>query len=292
MSRRDVPADRYGLAVPDPAALAASAGAVIAEQTGVPRHDAVVVLGSGWGVAADDLGVPVAELSWTELPGFVPPAAPGHAGVLRSTDLGGLRVLVFLGRTHLFEGHGPGPVAAAVRTAAATGARVAVLTNASGSLRPDWSPGTGALIADHLNLTGVSPVRGARFVDLTECWSPRLRAEARRTDPSLVDGVYAMMTGPSVQTGAETVMLRTLGADLVGMSTVIEAIAAREVGLELLGLSATTTVEGTGEALDPDQVVAVGEQTARRLGPLIAAVLRSQPTVDAMGTSENEKGTP
>ncbi|MDQ1626229.1 MAG: purine-nucleoside phosphorylase [Actinomycetota bacterium] len=265
--------------MPDWSALAADAAAAIAERTGVPRHDAVVVLGSGWGVAAENLGGTVAELPWSELPGFVPPVAPGHAGLVRSTVLGGARLLVFLGRTHLFEGHGPGPVAAAVRTAAAAGCTVAVLTNASGSLRPDWAPGTGVVISDHLNLTGRSPLQGARFVDLTDCWNGRLRQAAMRQDRSLVEGVYAMMTGPSVQTLAETAMVRTLGADLIGMSTVIEAIAAREVGLKLLGLSATTTVEGTGEALDPDQVVAVGAATARRLGPLLAHLLSDETNV-------------
>jgi purine-nucleoside phosphorylase len=245
------------------------------------------VLGSGWSVAADDLGRLVAEVRTIDLPGFVPPAAPGHPGLLRSYDLDGVPLLAFLGRTHLFEGHGPGAVAHAVRTSAAAGCRVAVLTNASGSLRPDWAPGTGVLIADHLNLTGVSPLVGARFVDLTDCWSARLRSLARAEDPSLAEGTYAMMSGPSVQTGAETRMLRVMGAALVGMSTVLEAIAARGVGLEILGVSATTTVEGSGEILDPDAVVAVGEATARRLAPVIANVLRAE---SRRRTTAMEKG--
>jgi purine-nucleoside phosphorylase len=242
------------------------------------RYDALVVLGSGWQTAVDGFdGVAslTSELPTTELPGFLPAAAPGHAGLVRSYDLDGIAVLVFLGRTHLFEGGGPGAVAHAVRTAAASGARTCVLTNASGSLHPDWRPGTGALIADHLNLTGVSPLVGATFVDLTDAWSGRLRAAARAADPTLVEGVYAMMSGPAVQTAAETRMLRALGADLVGMSTVLEAIAAREAGLELVGLSATTTVEASGTALDPDEVVEVGKATARRLAPVIVEVLRA-----------------
>jgi purine-nucleoside phosphorylase len=262
--------------VRDWSALAAEAAAAVEARLGVPRHAAAVVLGSGWSVAADQLGRLVAEVRTTDLPGFVPPAAPGHAGLLRSYDLDGLPLLAFLGRTHLFEGHGPGAVAHAVRTSAAAGCRVAVLTNASGSLRPDWAPGTGVLIADHVNLPGHSPLVGPRFVDLTDCWSPRLRSLARAEDPSLAEGTYAMMSGPSVQTGAETRMLRVMGADLVGMSTVLEAIAARGVGLEVLGISATTTVEGSGEALDPEAVVAVGEATARRLGPVIASVLKAE----------------
>ena len=276
--------------MPDWTALAADAAAAVADRTGVPRHSAAVVLGSGWSVAADQLGRLVAEVRTTELPGFLAPVAPGHPGLLRSYDLDGIPVLAFLGRTHLFEGHGREHVAAvahAVRTAAAAGATVAVLTNASGSLRPEWAPGTGVLISGHLNLSWVSPLVGARFVDLTDCWSPRLRALAQAEDASLVEGTYAMMTGPSVQTAAETRMLRVMGADLIGMSTVLEAIAARDVGLELLGISATTTIEGSGEALDPEAVVAVGEDTARRLGPVIANVLRAEGT---RRTTAMEKG--
>ncbi len=265
--------------MPDTVAAAADA---LAERTGVPRHDAVVVLGSGWDAAADALGTPVAELSVAELPGFLTPVAPGHRGLVRSYDLDGVAVLAYLGRTHLYEGHGPGPVAHPLRVAAAAGARVAVLTNASGGLRPDWPPGTGALLADHLNLTSVSPLNGPQFVDLTDAWSPRLRALARAADPTLVEAVYAQLRGPSVQTVAETAMLRTLGADLVGMSTVVEAIAARAAGLELLGLSAVTTLEGTGEELDPDDVVAVAESTARRVSAVLPVVLRAMRD-DALG---------
>jgi purine-nucleoside phosphorylase len=252
---------------------ATEAAAFLARATGVPRHDAVVVLGSGWDDAADVLGTLVAELEVADLPGFLAPVAPGHRGLARSYDLAGLAVLAYLGRTHLYEGHGPGPVAHPLRVAAAAGATVAVLTNASGGLREDWSPGTGAVLADHLNLTFVSPLTGPDFVDLTDAWSRRLRAAARAADPTLVEAVYAQLRGPSVQTVAETAMLRTLGADLVGMSTVVEAIAARAAGLELLGLSAVTTREGTGELLDPDDVVAVARATARRLSRVLPAVL-------------------
>ena len=257
----------------DAGTLVEQAVAALAERTGVRRHAAVVVLGSGWDAAADVLGSPVAEVPVGELPGFLAPVAPDHNGLVRSYDVDGLPVLVYLGRTHLYEGHGPGPVAHPLRVAAAAGARVAVLTNASGGLRPDWPPGTGAVIADHLNLTFVSPLEGATFVDLTHAWSPRLRAVARAADPTLVEAVYAQLRGPSVQTVAETRMLRTVGADLVGMSTVVEAIAARAAGLELLGLSAVTTLEGTGEELDPDDVVAVAQATARRVSAVLPAVL-------------------
>ena len=273
--------------MPDTVAAAADA---LAQRTGVRRHAAVVVLGSGWDAAADALGEPVAELSVADLPGFLAPVAPGHQGLVRSYDVDGLPVLVYLGRTHLYEGHGPAPVAHPLRVAAATGARVAVLTNASGGLRADWPPGTGALIADHLNLTFVSPLEGPHFVDLTDAWSARLRAVARSADPSLVDAVYAQLRGPSVQTVAETAMLRTLGTDLVGMSTVVEAIAARAAGLELLGLSAVTTLEGTGQELDPDDVVAVAESTARRVSAVLPVVLRAVRDDDLGAAAPHQRG--
>ena len=268
--------------MPDPVArgdaTAADAASTLLGRAGRAGVDAVVVLGSGWDVAAEHLGEPVAEVPVTDLPGFSAQGAPGHRGLARCYDLevptGTATVLVYLGRTHLFEGHGVAAVVHPLRVAAAAGARTAVLTNASGGLRAEWAPGTGALIADHLNWTGVSPLIGPQFVDLTDAWSPRLRSAARATDPTLVEAVYAGLPGPHVQSQAESRMLRTLGADLVGMSTVLEAIAARAAGLELLGLSAVTTREGTGEALDPDVVLAVGRDTARRLAPVIAHVLR------------------
>ena len=257
----------------DGGVLAQAAARALASATGVPRHDVAVVLGSGWGGAADAFGRPVAEVAFADLPGFRPPVAPGHAGVVRSYDHDGTRVLAVLGRTHLFEGHGVDAAVHAVRTAAASGCGTLVLTNASGSLRADWAPGTGVVLTDHLNLSGVSPLSGARFVDLTDAWSPHLRALAHEVDPTLADGVYAMLPGPHYNTRAEAIMLRTLGADLVGMSTVLEAIAARAAGLDLLGLSTVTTQEIDGPPIDPDEVVAVAAAAATRLGTKLATIL-------------------
>jgi purine-nucleoside phosphorylase len=266
----------------DPYALAETAARAVAERTGVPRHDAVVVLGSGWASAVDSLGETVAEVPVAQLPGFRPPVAEGHLPTARSLRLahldggGPVRVLAFLGRTHLYEGHGPAAVAHAVRTAAACGCRTAVLTNANGSLRPHWGPGTGVLLCDHLNLTFTSPVVGPRFVDLSEVYSLGLRAAARSADPDLVEGVYAMLPGPHYETVAEALMLRTLGADVVGMSTVLEAIAAREAGMAVLGLSVVTAVEAVDaadSAVDPEDVVRVATAAATRMGRVIAAVL-------------------
>lgn len=259
----------------NPAALADRAAGVLAARTGVPRHDVAVVLGSGWGPAADVLGTPTAEVATAELPGFAPPTVAGHTGALRSVHVDGVRVLVALGRTHLYEGLGVAPVVHGVRTALAAGCRVVVLTNAAGALRTDYAVGQPVLIRDHLNLTWQSPLTGADFVDLTDLYAPRLRALAREVDPGLVEGVYATMPGPQFETPAENAMLRTMGADLVGMSTVLEAIAARAGGAEVLGISLVTNAAAgvTGEPLDHLDVLAAGAAAARPMGELLRAVV-------------------
>jgi purine-nucleoside phosphorylase len=260
----------------DPYEVARAAAARLAERTGVERHDALVVLGSGWAGAADPLGQVVAELDVREVPGFLPPVAQGHAGRIRSTRLRDLALLVVLGRTHLYEGSGPAPVVHAVRTAAAAGCRTAVLTNASGAIRQDWPPGTGVILRDHLDLAAASPLVGPRFVDLTDAYAPRLRRLAHEADPGLAEGVYAILRGPHFETVAEARMLRTLGADLVGMSTVPEVIAARELGLAVLGLSVVASVEPLeygAPGVDADEVVRVAAAATARLGRIIATVL-------------------
>jgi purine-nucleoside phosphorylase len=260
----------------DPYGLAESAARTLAARTGVERHDALVVLGSGWAGAAEALGEPVAEFGVEDLPGFLPPVAPGHAGRILSTRLGSLRVLVVLGRTHLYEGRGADPVVHAVRTAAAAGCRIALLTNASGALRSDWPPGTGVIVLDHLDLAGASPLTGPRFVDLTEAYSPRLRRLAQAAGPDLAQGVYAMLRGPHFETVAEARMLRTLGADLVGMSTVPEVVAARELGVEVFALSVVASVEPLeygAPGVDADEVVRIASAAATRLGRVLATVL-------------------
>lgn len=253
-------------------ARAEEAAGTLRSALGVQSVDAVVVLGSGWGGAADAFGTPSAEVATADLPYFIAPVAVGHAGRVRCYDVDGRTVVAFLGRTHLYEGHGPGQVAHAVRTAAAADARVAVLTNANGSFRADWGTGTGVLLADHLNLSGSTPLEGPRFVDLTEAYSGRLRSVALAVDPTLVEGTYVMLRGPHYETVAEAHALRRLGADVVGMSTVLETIAARERGLEVLGLSVVTVVEASGEQIDPDAVVAAAERAATGFGPVLRRV--------------------
>jgi purine-nucleoside phosphorylase len=255
--------------------LAAEAAAVLAKQTGVDTHDVAVVLGSGWRPAADELGTADAEVPIAELPGFAVPTVAGHGGTLRSLRVGAKRVLILLGRTHLYEGRGVGAVVHGVRTAAAAGCRTVVLTNAAGCLRDGVSVGQPVLISDHLNLTATSPLQGARFVDLTDLYSPRLRALAREIDSTLVEGVYAGLPGPHFETPAEIRMLRTMGADLVGMSTVLEAIAARAAGVEVFGLSLVTNLAAgvTGEPLNHEEVLEAGRASASRMGMLLKALV-------------------
>lgn len=232
-------------------------------------------MGSGWVPAADALGPADVEVPVTDLPGFLPPAVAGHSGRIRSLQVGGQRVMVLLGRTHLYEGKGVDPVVHGVRVAAAAGCRAVVLTNAAGGIREGLSVGQPVLVSDHLNLTATSPLVGPRFVDLVDLYSARLRALVREVDPSLVEGVYAALPGPHYETAAEVRMLRGLGADLVGMSTALEAIAARAEGLEVLGISLVTNLAAgmTGQPLDHAEVLEAGASSAARVGTLLSEIL-------------------
>ena len=253
------------------AALAALAG----------RPDLAVVLGSGWAPAADAIGATEVEVPLTELGGFGEPTVAGHAPTVRAVGAGPLRVLVFLGRVHLYEGLPPATVVHGVRTAVVAGCRAVVLTNAAGGIRPGLAVGEPVLISDHLNLTGKSPLTGPapsvgqRFVDLTDLYSPRLRALAREADPGLAEGVYAMLPGPHYETPAEIRMLGRLGADLVGMSTGLEAIAARQLGAEVLAISLVTNLAAglAGQGLSHAEVVEAGRASATRMGALLASIL-------------------
>jgi purine-nucleoside phosphorylase len=263
---------------PGPAELAAGAAAELTTAL-ESEHDVAVVMGSGWAPAADAFGAPRASVAIGKLPGFAAPTAVGHGGEVRSVRVGDRRVLLFLGRTHLYEGRGVQAVAHGVRTAAAAGVRTVVLTNAAGGLAPEHRVGQAVLISDHLNLTARSPLVGATFVDLTDLYSPRLRGLARQIDPTLTEGVYAALPGPHYETPAEIRMLRTLGADLVGMSTALEAIAARAAGLEVLGLSMVTNAAAgiTGEKLDHEEVLQAGRTAAGRLGQFLVELIGRLP---------------
>ena len=261
--------------VTEPQALAQAAADQLHERTGIDTFDVAVVLGSGWAPAAAELGTPSSTIPMAELTGFTPPSAEGHGGRVVVVPIGDVQVLVLLGRIHAYEGHDLRHVVHPVRTACAAGVRTVVLTNAAGGLRDGFTVGQPVLIADHLNLTARSPLVGAEFVDLVDAYAPRLRALARDVDGSLAEGVYAGLPGPHYETPAEIRMLRTLGADLVGMSTVHETIAARAAGAEVLGISLVTNLAAgmTGQPLSHAEVLESGRQSATRMGSLLGDVL-------------------
>jgi purine-nucleoside phosphorylase len=256
----------------DPFSIAAIAAVEIAERTGVKQHDIALTLGSGWGSAADLIGETTATIPAEEITGFSKPALEGHVGTLRSVLLpSGKRALVIGARTHYYEGYGVRRVVHSVRTAAAAGAKIMILTNGAGGIRETWTPGTPVLISDHINLTANSPLEGATFVDLTDLYSARLRAIARTVDPSLDEGVYTQFRGPHYETPAEVQMAKAIGGHIVGMSTALEAIAARQSGMEILGLSLITNLAAGIQKtpLSHEEVLEAG----RSAEPVISALL-------------------
>ena len=254
--------------------IAATAGKELRARLDLDHADALFVMGSGWKEAADSLGETVAELPMTDLPGFVAPSAAGHAGTIRVVARGTRRLLVFFGRTHLYEGYGPLAVAHGVRTAIAAGAETVVLSNACGGLNADLPIGEPALIRDHINFTARTPLIGARFVDLTDTYSPRLREAIAARNPGIGEGVYAGWYGPAFETPAEIELMHRLGADMVGMSTVLEAIAAREAGAEVVGLSLVTNRAAglAGKKLSGEEVLEVARNAIPRLRPFLDGV--------------------
>lgn len=254
---------------------ATSAAEKLAELTGVEHHDIALVLGSGWLPAVDALGEATAEISTTDLPGFSAAAVAGHSGKIRSIRNGDKNLLVFLSRTHFYEGKGVAAVVHPIRTAAAAGCSTIVLTNGCGGLKEGWQPGQPVLISDHINLTGTSPIVGANFVDLTDLYSPRLRALCKEVDATLDEGVYVQFPGPHYETPAEVRMAGIMGGHLVGMSTTLEAIAAREAGMEILGISLVTNLAAglSGEPLNHEEVLEAGKAAASRMGGLLSQVV-------------------
>jgi purine-nucleoside phosphorylase len=259
----------------NPYDLAGEAAARLAELTGVERHDVALVLGSGWLPAVDALGEATAEIATTDLPGFSQAAVAGHSGRIRSIRAGDKQLLVFLSRTHYYEGKGVAAVVHGVRTAGRAGCHTMVLTNGCGGLDRTWTPGTPVLISDHINLTGTSPIVGANFVDLTDLYSSRLRALCKEIDPSLDEGVYVQFPGPHYETPAEVRMAGIIGGSLVGMSTTLEAIAAREAGMEVLGISLVTNLAAgiSDQPLNHAEVLEAGRAAAERMGGLLGRIV-------------------
>jgi len=267
--------------VTDPFSRAEASAATLRERAGVDGFDAVVVLGSGWRAAADAIGEAELEVPLSELRHFQQPTVKGHTPSVRYIKKGQRRVLVYLGRIHLYEGHDPHAVVHGVRAAIAAGCRTVVLTNAAGGIT-GYGVGQPVLISDHLNLTGRSPLAGplpehvpSRFTDLTDLYSRRLRDLARELNPSLAEGVYAGLPGPHYETPAEIRMLRDAGADLVGMSTVMEAIAARHLGAEVLGISMVSNPAAglTDEPIDHQDVLTATGASAAQVGTLLSNLL-------------------
>lgn len=248
-----------------------------------------IVLGSGLGGLADDLEDPVA-IAFADMPGWPAATAPGHVGRLVLGRLAGRPVVMLQGRFHLYEGNDPGLVVQPVLLFRRLGARAVLLTNAAGGVDPGFGPGTLMVIRDHLNLTGRSPLFGPnadelgnRFQDLTDAWSPRLRealhAAGRAEGVKLAEGVYAGLLGPQYETPSEVRMLRTLGADAVGMSTVVECIAARWVGLEVCGVSLVTNAGAgySGQPLNHEEVLAASAEAGPRLARVVRRFVRDLP---------------
>ncbi|KQZ84846.1 purine nucleoside phosphorylase [Microbacterium sp. Root166] len=260
----------------DPFEVAAAAAEDIARLTGVERHDIALTLGSGWGKAAELIGETTVTFPATEVTGFSKPALEGHVGTLRSVlTPKGRRVLIIGARTHYYEGHGARRVVHSVRTAAATGARTMVLTNGAGGIKHTWKPGQPVLISDHINLTGDSPLEGATFIDLTDLYSMRLRDLARTIDPSLDEGVYCQFRGPQYETPAEVRMAKAIGGHIVGMSTALEAIAARQAGMEILGFSLITNMAAGIQTtpLSHQEVIEAGREAEPVISSLLARVI-------------------
>ena len=251
------------------------------------RPKIVLVLGSGLGAFADELASP-ARIPYAKIPGFPRSTVAGHAGQLVIGKLGDVPVAVMQGRVHLYEGYSPQEVAFPVRVLGRLGIRSLVLTNAAGAINRDYSQGALVAIRDHINLQGANPLMGpnderfgVRFPDMSQAYAPEYRAiaqrEAKRIGIPLHEGVYAALRGPSFETPAEIRFLKTVGADLVGMSTVLEVIAARHMDIRVLGISCVTNMAAgiLDQPLTHAEVMETGERVKGQFIALLRAVIPS-----------------
>jgi purine-nucleoside phosphorylase len=260
----------------NPFEIAQEAATQIAKISGISSHDIALTLGSGWAKAADLIGETVSEIPGSEIIGFSKSAVVGHVGTIRSIRLpNGKHALVIGARTHFYENYGVRSVVHSVRTAAAAGAKTMILTNGAGGIKPEWAGGAAVLISDHINLTASSPLEGATFIDLTDLYSKRLRDLARTVDASLDEGVYVQFRGPHYETPAEVQMAKIMGGHIVGMSTALEAIAAREAGMEIMGMSLITNLAAGIQTtpLSHAEVLEAGRNAEARIGKLLAEIV-------------------
>jgi purine-nucleoside phosphorylase len=254
--------------------------------------DCAIVLGSGFGGVLRDR-IDASTVAYKKLAGMPQPTVPGHAGEALIGELHGRRVIAFSGRFHLYEGRSPLEVTYPIKLAAAAGARTIILTNAAGAVNTDFHPGDLMLLTDHLNLTGTSPLIGThapfgvkdRFVDMLDAYSPQLRDLARHMageyEIVMQNGVYAGLVGPAFETPAEARYLRTLGADAVGMSTVLETIAARALGCAVVAFSLITNVHNGAKTSHVD-VLAAAARGAESVARLIEGIVANlDPAVPA-----------
>lgn len=256
--------------------LAVDAAAKIKNIAKIENIDIGLTLGSGWAKAADLAGEEIASIDASEIPGFHKPSVSGHTGKLRVIKLSSGKTAVVIGaRTHFYEGHGVDAVSHGVRVAAALGAKIMVLTNGAGGIKETWKPGQPVMISDHINLTASSPLSGANFVDLTDLYSSRIREIALSVDSTLDQGVYVQFPGPHYETPAEVQMAKAMGGDIVGMSTALEAIAAREAGLEVFGMSLITNLAAGIQKtpLSHTEVLEAGASAEPVIAKLLAEII-------------------
>ena len=254
------------------------AARAIGVKSGVNKHDVGIVLGSGWAEATESIGQTIWQIEAHKLPGFLRPGVAGHSGLVQSmTCPSGKKLLVLSARNHLYENHGVEAVVHGVRTLASAGVRTLVLTNGAGGIEKSLTPGTVALITDHINLTGVTPLKGPMFIDMTSVYSEELRLRAKKSCPELAEGVYVQFRGPQYETPAEVKMAQSFGGQMVGMSTALEAIAAREAGMEVVGLSLITNAAAglAKNSLSHNEVIEVGKASAGNLNRILSKVVQA-----------------
>ena len=265
----------------NPFIIAKEAANEIRTITGINKYDIAVTLGSGWGQAAVTMGETTHTIPASQIIGFNASKVAGHTGTLKSVQLSnGKNVLIIGARTHYYESNEPNhvrQVVHSVRTAAALGCDTMVLTNGAGGIRPEWTPGTVVAIKDHINLTAASPLEGATFIDLTELYTPHLLQLVQSLYPATPEGVYIQNRGSHYETAGEVNMARIIGGDIVGMSTALEAIAAREAGMNILGLTLITNHAAgiSSEKLNHQEVLDTGKASEARLAKMLTDIVNS-----------------